>query len=410
MDMADSATKPRSGADSPTKIVFSSYGSEGDSTPLINLAQLMVRQGDSVTLLLEPDGARRGQKAGLVTQPLAGDLRSERQRSPKEKAPTLRLARQNLAAWARQTAAAAQDADVIVGSGLGAEAAQLAARHLGLPFVGVTMFPIVPTHEFSSPLALLPVPKFLNRPTHSFIQHLLWSEFGRHLKPVCQEWQMELPKLDFTNHPTLCAVSPTLLPEPKDWPTAARVVGDLHPVSTERQVLAPELEQFLAEGPAPIYLGFGSMTLPHPNQLATAIKQLAEHRRVIFAPGWSGLKLAPTSNLFIAGHTPHEALFPRVAVVVHHGGAGTVHTAARLGAPQVIMPLGGDQAWWAEIAQRAQIAPPPLRAKNLTASALQEAIRAAESLRPNALEVSQKMSTENGTGEVARVIRQVAGA
>ncbi|MFF3359738.1 nucleotide disphospho-sugar-binding domain-containing protein [Streptomyces sp. NPDC002917] len=36
-----------------------------------------------------------------------------------------------------------------------------------------------------------------------------------------------------------------------------------------------------------------------------------------------------------------------MAAVVHHGGAGTTTTTARADAPQVLVPLNGDQSWWA---------------------------------------------------------------
>ena len=49
----------------------------------------------------------------------------------------------------------------------------------------------------------------------------------------------------------------------------------------------------------------------------------------------------------VVGDVSHDVLFPRVAAVVHHGGAGTTAAAARAGVPQVITPMFGDQFYWA---------------------------------------------------------------
>ena len=61
--------------------------------------------------------------------------------------------------------------------------------------------------------------------------------------------------------------------------------------------------------------------------------------------GWAGLELVDDAPDCIAvGDVSHELLFPRVAAVVHHGGAGTTAAAARAGVPQVITPMFGDQS------------------------------------------------------------------
>jgi vancomycin aglycone glucosyltransferase len=68
---------------------------------------------------------------------------------------------------------------------------------------------------------------------------------------------------------------------------------------------------------------------------------------VILARGWAGLGLADSAPDCLAiDDVNHQALFPRVAAVVHHGGAGTTTAAARAGVPQVAVPMFGDQFYW----------------------------------------------------------------
>lgn len=74
----------------------------------------------------------------------------------------------------------------------------------------------------------------------------------------------------------------------------------------------------------------------------------AQGRRILMSRGWADLALMDElDDCFIVGEVNQQALFPRVAAVVHHGGAGTTTAAARAGAPQVIVPQLGDQPYWA---------------------------------------------------------------
>ncbi|MFG3697274.1 glycosyltransferase [Micromonospora sp. NPDC047620] len=52
-------------------------------------------------------------------------------------------------------------------------------------------------------------------------------------------------------------------------------------------------------------------------------------------------------DCFVVDEVNQQALFGRVAAVVHHGGAGTTTTATRAGAPQVVVPQAADQPYWA---------------------------------------------------------------
>ena len=70
----------------------------------------------------------------------------------------------------------------------------------------------------------------------------------------------------------------------------------------------------------------------------------------------------------------HAALFPRVAAVVHHGGAGTTTIAARAGVPQLIVPHLLDQYYWAERVRALGLGPPPLPRRRLDAASLAAAL------------------------------------
>jgi vancomycin aglycone glucosyltransferase len=111
--------------------------------------------------------------------------------------------------------------------------------------------------------------------------------------------------------------------------------------------LPPELEAFLDDGTPPVYVGFGSMRAP-ADAARVAIEAIRAHgRRAVFAQGWADLApIDDRDDCFTVGDLNHQALFGRVAAVVHHGGAGTTTTAARCGAPQVVVPQMADQPYW----------------------------------------------------------------
>jgi vancomycin aglycone glucosyltransferase len=99
-----------------------------------------------------------------------------------------------------------------------------------------------------------------------------------------------------------------------------------------------------------VYVGFGSMPMRASADAAqVAIEAIRAHgRRAIVGRGWADLGLIDDQDdCFVVGEANHQALFSRVAAVVHHGGAGTTTTATRAGAPQVVIPQGADQPYWA---------------------------------------------------------------
>ncbi|MER6355966.1 glycosyltransferase, partial [Streptomyces sp. NPDC001634] len=141
--------------------------------------------------------------------------------------------------------------------------------------------------------------------------------------PILDPWQ-ETPDLDVVQ-------------------TGAWVLPDVHP-------LPAELEAFLDAGAPPVYVGFGSMPMRTSTDVAqVAIEAVrAQGCRAVVARGWAGLApIDDRDDCFVVGEVNQQALFGRVAAVVHHGGAGTTTTATRAGAPQVVVPQSADQPYWA---------------------------------------------------------------
>jgi len=148
------------------------------------------------------------------------------------------------------------------------------------------------------------------------------------------------------DHPMLYGVSRELVAQPSDWPSDHRICGHWSVPADDWQAPADLLE-FLDAGEPPIYAGFGSPSSFIRNKSLQPLIEAIGGRRAIFSPAWSNIdsSVLPT-NFFIARDVPHEWLFPRVALAIHHGGAGTTHTAARAGIPQIVLPIGADHFFW----------------------------------------------------------------
>ncbi len=120
--------------------------------------------------------------------------------------------------------------------------------------------------------------------------------------------------------------------------------------------------------------------MPAPESVSRTLVDAARAvgRRAILSRGWAGLSLPDdASDCAVIDDVNQHALFPRVAAVVHHGGAGTTATAARAGVPQVIVPMFGDQFYWASRVRALTIGSSvvgPLTTETL-ATALREALR-----------------------------------
>src|SRR5690606_35862025 len=144
----------------------------------------------------------------------------------------------------------------------------------------------------------------------------------------------------------------------------------------------PALEAFLDAGEPPVYIGFGSMAGRDPEAMtALVVEALALcGRRGLLLTGWGGLHAgAVPESIFVLDAAPHSWLFPRMAAVVHHGGAGTTAEGLRAGVPAVVVPFLFDQPFWGARIEALGVGPAPIPRKQLTAARLAGAIHRAVS-------------------------------
>jgi vancomycin aglycone glucosyltransferase len=338
------------------RVLLSTYDSRGGIEPLAALAVQLRALGAAALVCGPPDCADRLAEVGVPLVPAGDPVRPlvHGTRPPAETDVSRRID-DLIAAWFDTVAGAAAGCDVVVASGIipAVVGARSVAEKLGIPSVHVSYCPVfVPSPHYPPPsLPGRPVPPELTDP--AALDEWSAESYNAVFGPALSAHRAAhgLPPVGsvrdyvFGDRPWLAA-DPVLAPWPE--PGDGRVVQTGAWLLPDERPLPAEVEAFLAAGPPPVYAGFGSMRAP-ADAARVAIEAIrAQGRRVLLARGWADLVLTDGRDDGLAvGEVNQQALFRRVAAVVHHGGAGTTTAATRAGVPQVVVPQWADQPYFA---------------------------------------------------------------
>lgn len=288
------------------------------------------------------------------------------------------------------------------------------AQALGVPLHMIFTMPWSSTRAFPHPLANfvgedIKKQSLVNYASYGIVDFLTWHGLGDIINKFRNS--IDLEAVPNSVGPVLAGAlkvpftycwSPALVPKPKDWPSYIDVCGFFFRDAPQYDP-PPEIDQFLRDGPPPVYIGFGSIVIEDPAKVTAMILEAVRSLgiRAIISRGWSnlgeGLPSQSKEVLFI-GDCPHEWLFRHVTAVVHHGGAGTAACGLRNACPTVIVPFFGDQPFWGNMVAAAGAGPKPIHHKHLTSENVTDAI--AFCLMPDARqaaqEIASRMSNERG--------------
>jgi len=424
-------------------VLLLASGTRGDVQPFIALALGLQEAGvPSVVAaaprfreLVEDRGVRfaplRGNPSDLMSDgrgSMAASLSAGVARGILSTARFLRAAQGEYRLMLESAADAGRPARAVL-AGLSSTWGLSVAEALGVPCVMCMLQPFGRTRHF--PSALLPFRGSLggayNALTYRVLEQVMWQPWRR----TTNHWRgaMRLPALPVAGPwhgmysagiPCIYGFSPEIAPPPPDWPAGHAVTGYWF-LEHGGWSAPPLLERFLASGPPPVFLGFGSMGMRGGSPLeraAQAALEMSRCRAVVSGGGsTSGGSTAggedPSMTLvdgarhtIVRGDVPHAWLFRRVSAVVHHGGAGTTAEGVRAGVPSVIFPVAADQYFWAERISALGVGPratPASRGPREMADLIARA-STDEGMRRRARALGEKVRAEKGVDRAVELL------
>ncbi len=407
-------------------------GSRGDVQPYIALGKGLKEAGYQVKLIASQDFETLVTDAGLTFCStgfsVESVLRRDDWRAVTERGNFLQIVskmQQEMKHHSRNLAKIMPDflqgTDWIITGVAGLGGAFSIAEKLNIPVIQAYVFPVTPTREYASPLTpRLPLGTFLNSPSFRVLQQMLWQstrsadvETRRILAMEKASFWGPFQKFHRQRAPIIYGYSRHVVPKPADWDTHHHVTGYWFLNEASHWTPPPEFVEFLNNGEAPVYIGFGSMVNKNPQQVVeTVIEALTiSGQRGVLAAGWDGIQQGDLpDNIYMISSMPHDWLFPRMKAVVHHGGAGTTATGLRAGVPSIIVPFMGDQAFWGHRIAALGVAPQPIPRNQLTAQRLGLAIEQALSdvnMQQKARDLGGKIREEGGITNAVDIVNRI---
>jgi sterol 3beta-glucosyltransferase len=322
--------------------------------------------------------------------------------------------------------AACQSADIIIfhpGMPLGFFIAQEMKRIS----IMANAFPVIATKDYPAILFYTSprLGRLFNMITHKIFEKLFWALSKA---AVVKFWNTSVKtKMNFSippirqqiesGMPILNGYSNLFFHQPNDWPNNIHTTGGWFIDKEPNFVPPPELLHFIENGEAPIYIGFGSMKdIISFNATLSIIKEALDitKQRAVVGLGWSKYSYSDKipENIFLIESIPHTWLFPKMKILIHHGGAGTTATGLRAGKPTIVIPHNADQPAWGQKVFELRVGSKPIKKTRLTAGKLASGILYAQqpNIVQNAYKLGQELSKENGVKNAVRIINDYIAA
>ncbi len=403
------------------RVTILSVGSRGDVQPLVGFGAGLAAAGHEVRVAAFPGFEPLVRAVSLDFAPLA-EGRSSRRSATAEDRRWLERGSSRMPAWV----GFAKDARSVAGQRLGDAIAACEGADAIVTNELALLLGWQASERFGTQLVrarLCPPPRMAQRPAAPAVRQAAWLMMRRWLGSARRQAGLPrlplrepLGQLDARRTLELYAFSPAVVPEPARAGPWTHITGYWF----LDRVLDPEppeqLLRFLAGGPAPVCVGFGSMLDADPagttGLVIEALRQAGQRGVLIRGQHGFGDVELPES-VFAVETISHDWLFQRCSAVVHHGGAGTTAAALRAGRPSVVVPHMMDQHAWGRVIHELGAGPAPIPRRRLSTQRLQEAIVATvdeAGMRERAAALGEQIRQEDGIACAVEVFERHTGS
>ncbi|KAJ6508847.1 glycosyltransferase family 1 protein [Mycena sanguinolenta] len=406
------------------QFVCLTIGSRGDVQPYIALGLGLMKEGHRVRIVTHEEYKPWIESFGIEHRQAGGDPGALMKLSVENKMFSPEFFKesiQNFRPWLDQLLIdsweSCQGADILLESPSAMSGVHI-AEALNIPYFRTFTMPWTKTVEFPHAFLSPPVesPTF-NAASYVLFSNVIWTatsgQINRWRRNTLKIGNTDMGHMAQSQIPFIYNFSQGVVPKPLDWGDRNTVSGYWFLDNPEGANWTPpaDLMEWMAkarsDGKAIVYIGFGSITVPHPNRVTARIVKavLRADVRAIISKGWSarmssGHDKDPEVDIppecYQLDKVPHDWLFPQIDAAVHHGGAGTTGASLRAGIPTLIKPWFGDQFFWASRVQKlgAGLRIPSLHAHDFSKALIEATTNRV--MKEKAMAVGQKIRSEDG--------------
>lgn len=418
------------------KIGLQTWGSHGDIRPLLALAGGLQTAGHDVTLAItsidkaiyESSISHGGVKIQMISSPLiqnSGELRNIEaeifSQSDPVKQTQVIIEKLFLPAESAMYEAAEQlceDNDLVIGHFFHYPM-NVAAELSGRNYISVALVHSAIPSSSQPPAGLPNLGGWGNRLMWLLVKSVLNKKLKKYPDQLRMKHGMP-PARDLIEDVwaskllTLVAVSPQICTISCDWPGHYKICGFLNTRELPSEgIVSEDLLTFISKGDSPIYMTFGSVMLGGNQEETIALlceaAEKASARAIIQAPGWSESGFKSSTTVHFVDAAPHAAIFPQCKAIVHHGGAGTTHSALHAGKPSIVVAHTSEQEFWGRELMRIGASTKPIPRRKLTSEQLARNIIltvGSKEISGAASRIGTAMSRENGVETAVRLISE----
>jgi len=371
------------------KILLVTRGSQGDTFPYLRLALELKNRGHSVTINLPSVFEKDGKNIGVRVVPqVSDDIPGVLEEAPDTK---------NLLEWTtrvidsqfRELIPLLKENDIMVASNTEFAAGSI-AEYCGKPLIRTAYAPLLPSRTIPPPVFPWPKPNPLIRPV--FLWGILNLGLNLMVKKTLNKHRKALgmtPIKDQAEHAPATAFNYLTYSKylgtvdnnwKHQWKAGGYCFNDMLPYDRgELEKITGFIKGDGKDSRPTVFFSLGSIHADRGDRFAEMLLDIctAHNYKLLVACGWwhVGAHLQKRENLYRMDCViPHCLIFPHCDAIIHHSGAGTTHSAARSGRPQMGVPMVLDQFYWSRRIEELGLGPEHIKIKSVSRKQLERKV------------------------------------